>query len=401
MLTAKKITLIVTGSISAYKSAYLLRELVKSGATVRVVMTKSACEFITPLTMQTLSGSIVGTELFDHYQEAQIGHIDLADNTDLILVAPATANIIAKAANGIADDLASTILLASKAKKLFVPSMNVNMWENSITQENVEKLKKFEMKIVDPESGELACGWVGAGRFPEVGRIMDKISIALGSKELQGKKVIVTAGPTVESIDPIRFVSNRSTGKMGYAIAKIAASLSAEVDLISGPCNLEIPEGLNFYQVETAAEMKEQVLKSIDKGKKEKYLFMAAAVTDHRPANASKEKIKSDKTKTYNLEMEPCDDILKEVSQTKDSKTKIIGFCAETGDEDSLIKHAKQKLKTKGCDLIVANLANDSFAKDTNKVFLVNKDGAFEKIPTASKSEIAKEIINKLILLKK
>ncbi len=396
MFSGKKITLIVTGSIAAYKSAYLLRELVKNNATVRVVMTKAACEFISPLTMQTLSGSIVGTELFDHYQEAQIGHIDLADNADLILVAPATANIIAKAANGMADDLASTILLASKAKKLFVPSMNVNMWENEITQENVKKLKKFGIDILNPENGELACGWVGAGRFAETNKIIDKVSILLGSSELKGKKVIVTAGPTVESIDPVRFVSNRSTGKMGYAITKVALSLGAEVDLISGPCSLEIPEGLNFFQVETAKEMKKQVLESL-KETKQKYLFMAAAVTDHRPANSSKEKVKNDKSKNYNLEMEPCDDILKAVAQSKDSKTKIIGFCVETGDEESLKRLAKQKLRNKNCDLIVANLANDSFAKDTNKVFLISAEDKIIEVPTASKSEVAKKIINQVL----
>ena len=398
MLKDKKITLIVTGSISAYKSTYLVRELVKAEAKVRVVMTKSACEFITPLTLQTLSGSMVATDMFDHYQEAEIGHIDLADNADLILIAPATANIIAKASNGIADDLASTVILASKAKKLFVPSMNVNMWQNEITQNNVKKLRSSGIEVMSPDSGELACGWVGAGRLPELENIKDQIASMLTPKLLGGKKVIITAGPTVEPIDPIRFVSNRSTGRMGYAIAKVAHFMGADVSLVSGPTGLAKPFGVNFLSVNTAEEMKKEVLSLIkDTAGCERYLFMVSAVTDHRPANQSDEKVKSDKSSNYNLEMEPCPDILKTVSKNKDSKTKIIGFCAETGDEASLLSHAKGKLKSKGCDLIVANLANESFARDTNRVWLVRDGIEPEELSIASKDSIAEKIISKAI----
>ena len=285
MLDGSSITLIVSGSISAYKSAYLLRELVKKSVNVRVVMTKSACEFITPLTMQTLSNSPVTTSMFDYAQEAAIGHIDLADNTDLILVAPASASIIAKAAHGIADDIATTILLASKAKKVFVPAMNVNMWENSITKENVETLRRHGMVVIEPDSGDLACGWIGAGRFPESDRIIAELEFHFSTKELSGSRVIVTAGPTLEPIDPIRYVSNRSTGKMGYALAQVARAKDAKVHLVSGPSSLKIPSGVTFHQVETAQQMHDLVFSLANTNdqpaaKSKQLIFMAAAVQE-------------------------------------------------------------------------------------------------------------------------
>ena len=409
MLDGSSITLIVSGSISAYKSAYLLRELVKKSVNVRVVMTKSACEFITPLTMQTLSNSPVTTSMFDYAQEAAIGHIDLADNTDLILVAPASASIIAKAAHGIADDIATTILLASKAKKVFVPAMNVNMWENSITKENVETLRRHGMVVIEPDSGDLACGWIGAGRFPESDRIIAELEFHFSTKELSGSRVIVTAGPTLEPIDPIRYVSNRSTGKMGYALAQVARAKDAKVHLVSGPSSLKIPSGVTFHQVETAQQMHDLVFSLANTNdqpaaKSKQLIFMAAAVTDHRPRDASTTKVKQDKSKAYKLELEPCPDILKalgkarlEIEKSSGRALKLIGFNAETGSEEELLVWAKEKLQNKDVDLMVGNLAEDSFGKDTNRVWLLDRQGRQEEVAMTEKNFVAAKIIKAVL----
>lgn len=409
-----KITLLVGGSIAAYKSAELLRALVKQGADVHVVMSKAACEFITPLTMQTLSGYPATVDIFDLKNESNISHIELASKADIIVAAPCTANFLAKVYSGIGDDAPSTILLAAKCPVLFVPAMNVNMWQNPVTQRNVSGLSALGYHFVEPESGELACGWTGPGRFPEIDSIMQGIDAALSDKDLLGTKVVVTSGPTIEPLDPIRFISNRSSGKMGYAIAAEAKARGAEVYLVSGPCQLKLPCGVHVDFVETAQEMQMAVmrclkepintqLKSIS-DIKQQLLFMVSAVSDHRPAQVAKQKLKHSKKSEYDVHMIPNPDILEQVSLHKEEivkssgfPIKIIGFAAETGSENELLESARDKLKRKNIDLIAANLASDSFGQDHNKVWLINKDGEEMEIIKSDKRHVAKQIIDAVI----
>lgn len=406
MISNLTVTLIVSGSIAAYKSAELTRELVKRGGKVHVVLTKSGAEFITPMTLQTLSGHKTAMDMFAEDREAEIGHIKLADSANAVLCAPATANLIAKAAAGIADDLASTILLATKAPVIFAPAMNVNMWLNPVTQRNVALLKELGCHFVEPDRGELACGWEGPGRFPEIAKIVDCLNYAVSSKELQGAKVTVTAGPTRESMDPIRFLSNRSTGKMGFALARTARGLGASVTLIAGPTSLKPPYDVHFVPVNTAEEMREAVMNSVMEpqhehdGRMPQYLFMAAAVSDHRPASASSRKLKYDKSKGYELSMEPCPDILQILGDTRQQiehasgrPLVLTGFAAETGDAEELLLSARDKLNKKKVDLIVGNFADDSFEKDTNRVWLLDREGRQEEIATADKHFVAARII--------
>ncbi len=404
MLSGKSITLIITGSIAAYKSAELVRELVKVGAKVRVVMSKAACEFISPLTMQTLSGSPVTLNIFDPQSEAEISHIELADSADAVLIAPATADAIAKAAHGVADDICSTILLATRAPVLFAPAMNVNMWEHPLTQANVKTLSEIGCQFVEPGVGELACGWTGAGRFAEIENILDSLREALAPKDLKGSRVLITAGPTREAIDPIRFVSNRSTGRMGFALARVARWRGAEVTLIAGPTELPDPHGVSVLRVTSAQEMYEAVFEEAqrqDTGiNKTQFVFMAAAVTDHRPAGASDKKIKHDKSASYQLQMEPCVDVLQELGTRREKiedasglTLKLIGFNAETGDEEHLIACAREKLDRKNADLMVGNFADDAFGRDTNRIWLLERGGRTEEVSTAEKHMIAGRII--------
>jgi len=404
VIAGKTITLIITGSIAAYKSAELVRELTKSGAKVQAVMTKSACEFITPLTIQSLAGSRVTVDIFDPSSEAEISHIELADSADVVLVAPASADIIAKAAHGVADDIATTLLLATKAPVIFAPAMNVNMWENPLTRENVTKLKTLGCDFVDPGEGELACGWIGKGRFADTDDILDSIRAVLSPKTLAGARVIVTAGPTREAIDPVRFVSNRSTGRMGFALARVARWLGAEVTLVTGPSEIASPQGMSVVRVISAQDMYEAVFEEVvrqDTGlNKTQFVFMAAAITDHRPAGASATKIKKDKSKTYELKMEPCLDVLQELGANRERiedssglALKLVGFSAETGDEEQLLAWAREKLERKNADLMVGNFADDAFGQDTNRIWLLEKDGRQEEVSTAEKHMIAGRII--------
>lgn len=404
MLSGKTITLIISGSIAAYKSAELVRELSKVGAKVQVVMSKAACEFISPLTLQTLSGNKVTVDIFDPQSEAEIGHIELADSADAVLVAPATADLLAKAAHGIADDICSTILLASRSAIIFAPAMNVNMWENPLTQANVKKLTEIGCRFVEPGVGELACGWTGAGRFAETEDILDSLHEALTPKDLKGSRVLITAGPTREAIDPIRFVSNRSTGRMGFALARVARWRGAEVTLIAGPTELPDPQGVNVQRVSSAQEMYEAVFEEAqrqDTGiNKTQFVFMAAAITDHRPVGASTTKIKHDKSASYQLEMEPCVDVLHELGARRERiedasglTLKLIGFNAETGDEEHLIACAREKLDRKNADLMVGNFADDAFGRDTNRIWLLERGGRTEEVSTAEKHMIAGRII--------
>jgi len=407
MLTGKKITLLVTGSIAAYKSAELVRALKKAGAEVFVAMSQAATQFITPLTLQTLSGNPVSLNMFDLGEEAQIGHITLADQADLVLVAPATADTIAKARAGFADNIVHAVLLATKAPVIFAPAMNINMWQNISTQENVSALRERGAIFVKPGEGELACGWFGAGRFAELDSILLAAEKALSANSLAGCDVIVSAGPTRESLDPVRFLSNRSTGKMGYAIAKAAMLEGARVSLVSGPTELPRIPGVSHYGVETAEEMQRCIVELLyqpDKAslseKQPQFLFMVAAVADLRAANVSREKIKYDKKAAVTLQLVPNEDILAAVGREKstiEAKTarplKIIGFAAETGTEVQLLEFAKQKLKTKNADLIVGNFAVEAFASENNRVWLVEKSGEVSKLEEASKEQIAHDII--------
>lgn len=404
MLSGASVTVVITASIAAYKAAELVRELSKSGAKVTPVMTKGACEFISPLTIQTLAGSPVRVAMFDATSEAEIDHISIADSADVVLVAPATADIIAKTVHGLADDLATTILLATKAPIIIAPAMNVNMWENEATQANVALLQKRGVHVVEPGVGDLACGWKGKGRLAEIDQILDEVRFVLSTKELSGSRVIVTAGPTREPIDPVRFVSNRSTGRMGYALARVCRWRGAAVTLISGPSDLADPAGVSVIRVQTAAEMKEAVFAMTEKGDAEErrtqFVFMAAAVTDHRPANASSTKIKHDKGAMYELQMEPCPDILHELGERRDDierasglTLKLIGFSAETGDEEQLLTWAREKLEKKNADLMVGNFADDAFGRDTNRVWLLERGGRQEEVSTAEKHLVAGRII--------
>lgn len=405
MLKNSSITLLVSGSIAAYKSAELIRELKKAEAKVVVAMSKSACEFITPLTLQTLSGHKVYRDLFDLESEIEIGHISLADKANVIVCAPATASLIAKAAHGIADDLLTTVILAAKCPIIFVPAMNVNMWQAKVTKDNVTRLKELGHFVLDPDEGSLACGWTGAGRLPETSKIIEFIKNILTPKPLKNVKVLITAGPTVESIDPVRFLTNRSTGKMGYALAAIAKFYGADVTLISGPTNLNPPESVNLIKVETALEMEKAVFHELNKKSASNYdrqvVYMAAAVSDHRPKDISTNKLKKDKLSSYEITFVPSPDILesigakrKEIEKESNLPLTIVGFALETCNAgNEIIDLAKQKLSRKKSDFIVGNIAQESLSGEDTRVWIVSKNNSCEEVSRASKEQIAQKII--------
>ena len=395
MLKGRKIVLGVTGGIAAYKAAELVRELVRAGAEVFVVMTRNAQAFITPLTFQALSGHSVTTELFSLTEESEIGHIALADRAELLAIAPATANIIGKIAAGIADDILTTIVMATKAPVLLAPAMNVHMWENPICQENIQKLRSRGFHFIDPEAGELACGYEGKGRLAEIPAIVEEIRSILSPKDLSGETLLVTAGPTEEPIDPVRFLSNRSSGKMGFAVARAARRRGAQVILVSGPSALPAPSGVKFIPVRTASEMREAVLGSLPGVST---LVMAAAVSDYRPKGTSPEKIKKSRAElSLPLELNP--DILHEAGQRKEKRL-LIGFAAET---ESLLANARKKLAEKNLDLIVANdvrLPGAGFQVDTNVAKLIDRSGKVEELPLMSKEDLADCVLDRVLLLR-
>jgi len=388
-LINKNILLGVTGGIAAYKAAEIVRYLKKSGSSVRVVMTKSAEEFITPLTLQALSGNRVSRELLDAEAEAAMGHIELAKWADGILIAPATANTLARLSSGRGDDLLSTITLAFEGPISLAPAMNQAMWRDSRTQENLKKLIDKGYILCGPGSGEQACGDVGLGRMLEPLEIMEIFSDSFKEGILSGKSVLITAGPTKEPIDPVRFITNRSSGKMGYSLAEAAIDAGAIVTLITGPVDIEPPMKCNTIPVETAKEMHEAVMHHVNK--KDIYIG-TAAVSDYRPARKNETKLKKDdKGSPLILELVENQDILKSVSEL-DERPYVVGFAAETND---LIKNAKTKFKNKGLDLVVANDVSDKsigFDSDDNAVTLITKrrNLAIEK---ESKRKIAKKII--------
>jgi phosphopantothenoylcysteine decarboxylase/phosphopantothenate--cysteine ligase len=396
MLRGKTILLGVTGGIAVYKAVELLRLLTKAGATVHVVMTRAATEFVTPLTFQTLSGQPVHLELFNLISEQQIGHISLADRADLVIVAPATANFVGKVAGGLADDLLTTTVMATRAPVLIAPAMNVNMYCNPIYRENEEKLRAHGYLFVQPARGLLACGYEGEGKLqaPEV--IFEEAVAALTPKTLAGKRLLVTAGPTREEIDPVRYISNHSSGKQGYAIARAARLRGAEVTLVTGPTAIVPPYGVSVVQVESAREMREAVLQRLEETE---VVIKAAAVADYRPKQRAGRKVKKTAAE-LTIELEKNPDILAELGARKAGRV-LVGFAAET---DELVANATLKLKAKNLDLIVANDVSQEgagFNVDTNIAKLLYRDGHVEELPLMGKDALAGVILERVEALLK
>lgn len=388
---SKHIVLGVTGAIAAYKACELTRLLIKGGYTVHVVMTEHARAFITPLTFSTLSGNPVGTHMFDGGAPETIKHIDLADEADLIVVAPATANIIAKISTGIADDLLSTVILATKAPVLFAPSMNVNMYENPITQANLKRLAELGFHFIDPTVGWLACGWEGKGRLAEPAQIFERAAALLTDQDLSGMNILITAGPTREAIDPVRFISNRSTGKMGYAVARRAVRRGAQVVLISGPSHLAAPAGVELVAVESAADMAVAVK---DRFGWADTVIKSAAVSDFTPTEQCDHKMKKDECGNT-ITLSRTEDILLGLGKKK-GDTILVGFAAET---EEVPVNARKKLIEKNLDMIVANDVSgpdSGFAVDTNIVRIIPREAPETELPLMKKDEVADEILNRV-----
>lgn len=394
MLNGKKILLCVTGGIAVYKGAALTSKLTQAGAEVKVILSDSAAKFVTPLTFQALSRSEVYTDTFDEKNPENIAHIHLADWADLIIVAPATANIIGKLANGIADNMISTTLLAATAPVWVAPAMNVHMYQHPAVMKNMETLRSFGYEFIEPGEGYLACGYTGKGRLEEPETIVELAGQFFTKKggELSGKTVLITAGPTREKIDPVRFLTNHSTGKMGYAIAGEAVKMGANVILVSGPVNLQPPTGAEVIKVESAEEMYQAALEHFDEAD---VMIGTAAVADYRPKYIYEEKMKK-KEGDQALELERTKDILFELGQKKKDQV-IVGFAAETNDVEN---HAKGKLARKNADMIVANNVKQEgagFGTDTNIVTVYKKDGSIIELPLMSKSDVAQNILTEVV----
>jgi phosphopantothenoylcysteine decarboxylase/phosphopantothenate--cysteine ligase len=400
-MTQLRITLGVAGGVAAYKAAELVRRLQQDSFAIQVVMTRGAREFITPLTFAALSGQKVITDLFaesggDANLESAIEHIAVAQRTDLLLVAPATADILAKFARGIADDFLTTLYLASTAPVVVAPAMNVNMWKHAATQENIEMLRARGVKIVDPDEGYLACGMTGAGRLASQEQIVAAVRETLHFKrDLEGLTVLITAGPTCEDLDPVRFLTNRSSGKMGYAVAEAAARRGARVILVSGPTSLDAPAGVHRIDVRTADEMHRAVAEKFPECS---IAIFAAAVADYRPVAKSEQKIKRDK-EPATLSLQPTTDILASMAKNKGDRL-IVGFAAET---QGVAENARKKLVAKNADMIVANdvtAEGAGFDHDTNIVTLFARDGRDLPLPRMSKSEVAQRILDEVLRLR-
>ncbi|MGD6833257.1 bifunctional phosphopantothenoylcysteine decarboxylase/phosphopantothenate--cysteine ligase CoaBC [Sutcliffiella halmapala] len=396
MLTNKKILLCVTGGIAVYKAVALTSKLVQQGAEVKVIMSQSACKFVTPLSFQALSRNEVFTDTFEEKNPSVISHIDLADWADLILVAPATANTIGKMANGLADDMVTTTLLAATAPIWVAPAMNVHMYDHPAVKENMKRLAAFGYRFIEPGEGFLACGYVGKGRLEEPESIVQAVidyftTDFLKASPLRGKKILVTAGPTLEKIDPVRFISNRSTGKMGYRIAEVAADLGAEVTLVSGPTVLSDPPNVHTIRVESAEQMYETVLAHYDRTD---VVIKSAAVSDYRPKHIADTKMKKQAGDSV-LEMERTKDILKALGERKNHQI-LVGFAAETNNVE---EYAVGKLERKNLDYIVANnvtMDGAGFGTDTNIVTIYRKDGSHLSLPLMSKKEVAASLLEEI-----
>jgi len=402
LMSDKRILLIIGGGIAAFKSLLLIRGLAKRGIKTTCIVTKGGQEFVTPLSVGGLSGEKVFTELFSLSDEAEMGHIELSRSADLVVVAPATADLMAKAANGLANDLASTTLLATDKRVLYAPAMNVRMWEHPATQRNIETLRENHALFVGPDKGEMACGEFGFGRMAEPESIADAIEKILAGatdlddfapKPLKGKHVLITAGPTREPIDPVRYLSNHSSGKQGYGVARACAALGADVTLVSGPVDIAPPQGVNTVQVETARDM----LTACENTLPADVFIAVAAVTDWRPMQSSPQKIKTNKQDMPPLALTENPDILHTIANAKTRPKLVIGFAAET---ENVVKYANAKLITKNCDMIVANdVSGDVMGGDSNTMIIVTKDGAeprVEKWPLMSKHKCAEALAQKI-----
>jgi len=389
MLNGKNVVLGVTGGIACYKACEVVRLLVGAGASVRVVMTRGAQHFVTPLTLQALSGHPVGTDVFSCSEEAEIGHIRLADGADVVVVAPATADVMAKMAHGIADDLLTTVLLATRAPVIVAPAMNVNMWAHPATRANAAVLDGRGVTLVGPDSGDLACGWHGEGRMATPAAIVEAAARALGTADLSGEHVLVSAGPTREAIDPVRFLSNRSTGRMGYAVARAALGRGARVTLVSGPTDLVPPEGASVVRVGSAAEMSAALVRAYTDAT---VLVMAAAVADYRPESVAANKLKKG-AGGRTLRLVRTEDIVTRLARRKGHRL-IVGFAAET---QNVADEARRKLTDKGLDLIVSNdvtAPGAGFEVDTNMVQLLDRSERVVALPLMSKDSVAERILD-------
>jgi len=392
----KNIVLGVSGGIAAYKSVELLRLLKKEGADVRVMMTRNALAFVGKMTFEALSGHPVCTNLFESRSDVSIKHIEWAEQADAVVIAPATANIIGKIANGIADDALTTFMLAVTKPKLICPSMNTLMYQSKAMQRNLEILESDGCMIIEPSAGELACGTSGPGRLPEPPDILDRLKACLTSKDLKGKHVLVTAGPTREAIDPVRFISNPSSGKMGFAIARAAEHRGAEVILVSGPVTLSDPLNIKVIKVQTAEEMAETVFSLADAAD---IIIKTAAVSDYRPKEVANQKIKkADEEMLLTLQKNP--DILRELGRRKKDHQILVGFAAETQE---LEMNAGKKLAEKNLDIIAGNLVNhpgSGFGTDTNQVTLFFRNGTKEQLPAMEKDAVAHLLLDRVSRLK-
>lgn len=386
----------VTGGIAAYKSLDIVSKLKKHDIDVRVIMTESATKFVAPLTFQSLSQNMVVTDMFAEPKAFEIQHISLAKRADIFLIAPATANIIGKVANGISDDMLSTTIMATKAKVIFAPAMNTQMYENRIVQDNIKKLRDYGYDFIDPTSGLLACRDIGKGKLEDVNLIVDRVLEELNSmngiQDLKGKKVLVTAGPTQAPIDPVRFITNRSTGKMGYAIATEAKRRGAEVTLISGPTNVEKPKDVNIINIVTNEEMRKAVLDNFENSD---IVIKSAAVADYKIKEYSNEKIKKSNG-DLNLTFTKDNDILKELGKLKTNQI-LVGFAAESSN---VILNAKRKIETKNLDYIIANditSADTGFGSDDNKVIIISNDGEEIYLDKMSKIQVSSKIFDTIL----
>lgn len=393
LIRGKLIVLGVSGSIAAYKAVELARRLTQAGATVQVVMTRSATEFVQPLTFQALTYRPVEIEMFAGIDERAAGHVSMGLHADCIVIAPATAHVVARLAHGFADDLLATTVLASSAPVIVAPAMETHMWQNQATQANVAALRSRGVRVVDPEAGELASGMVGQGRLASLERIEAEIVEALRTRSrlLAGRRVLVTAGPTLEPIDPVRVITNRSSGKMGYAVAEAARDAGADVTLVTGPTALAAPAGVRLVPIETVVELRDAVLASLPDVDA---VVMAAAASDYRAAEASGSKLKKrDVGDELTLKLVRTADVLSQAAAARRPGTLLIGFKAETGDP---LDEAGRMLREKGLDLVVANdVSHDVFGSDTDQVTFVSADGA-EPLPRLPKVEVARRLVEKI-----
>lgn len=392
MLKGKNIILGVTGSIAAYKMASLASMLVKQGADVTVIMTKNATQFITPLTFETLTNNKCIVDTFDRNFEYSVEHVALAKKANVFMAAPASANVISKAAHGIADDMLTTTLLACTCPKIFAPAMNSNMYKNKIVQDNLDILRNYNIEVIGPSSGYLACGDTGIGKMPEPSVLYEYILKAVTPKDMKGKRVLVTAGPTQESIDPVRYITNHSSGKMGYAIARQAMLRGADVTLISGKVNLEAPLNVHMYNVTSAQEMAEDVK---SKSSDNHIIIKAAAVADYRPKSVADEKIKKSSNDMC-IELDRTEDILEWLGSNQKYWQYICGFSMET---ENVLENSRKKLEKKHVDMIIANNLKDEgagFGVDTNVATIITKDNYVE-LPKMSKDELANRILDAIM----